>query len=190
MNVLRNTTALALTMCLQYADENGTAVDATCGNGNDTLWLAEHFARVYGFDIQESAIRTTAARLEEAGQTNVELIHDSHEHMAKYVKERPKVIVFNLGYLPGGSREISTRCGTTMEALAEALNLLAVDGLLCVTMYQGHSEGYLERVKVLEWAGNLDKSTYHCIRTDMINQPGMPPEILWITKKKETEKEV
>ena len=188
MNVLRNTTSLALTMCLQYADENGTAVDATCGNGNDTLWLAEHFARVYGFDIQESAIRTTAARLEEAGRTNVELIHDSHEHMAKYVKERPKVIVFNLGYLPGGSREISTRCGTTMEALAGALDLLAVDGLLCVTMYQGHSEGYLERVKVLEWARNLDKSIYHCIRTDMINQPGMPPEILWITKKKETEK--
>lgn len=184
MNVLRNTTALALTMCLQYADETGIAVDATCGNGNDTLWLAEHFARVYGFDIQESALAATAEKLENAGRANVELIHDGHEHMEAYVKEPPKVIVFNLGYLPGGSKTVSTKHSTTLEALGSALRLLAVDGLLCVTMYQGHSEGYLERLKVLEWARNLDKSLYHCVRTDMINQPGMPPETLWITKKK------
>ena len=185
MNVLRNTTALALTLCLQYADETGAAVDATCGNGNDTLWLSEHFARVYGFDIQQEAISATAAKLKAAGRTNVELICDSHEHMERYVRETPTVIIFNLGYLPGGNRQISTSSGTTLQALSAALDLLAVDGLLCVTMYQGHREGYLERLKVLEWAGRLDKSVYHCVHTDMINQPGKPPEVLWITKTKD-----
>ncbi len=185
MNVLKNTTALALTMCLQYADPEGTAVDATCGNGHDTLWLAERFARVYGFDIQESAIEATRARLKEEGVENVELIHDSHAKMADYIKERPRVIVFNLGYLPGGDKSISTESGSTLDALAAALKMLDVDGLLCITMYQGHCEGYLERLKVLDWAKSLDKGLYHCIRTDMVNQPNRPPEVLWITKKKE-----
>lgn len=184
MNVLRDTTALALTMCLQYADPAGTAVDATCGKGHDTLWLSRHFAKVYGFDIQEAAIGETERRLAEAGAANVTLIQDSHENMARYVKEAPQVIVFNLGYLPGGEKNVTTEPGTTLAALHTALELLAVDGLLCVTMYQGHSQGYLERMKILEWARKLDKRAFHCVHTDMINQPAMPPEILWITKKK------
>ena len=141
MNVLKNTTALALTMCLQYADPEGTAVDATCGNGHDTLWLAERFAKVYGFDIQESAIEATRTRLQEEGVENVELIHDSHAKMADYIKERPRVIVFNLGYLPGGDKSVSTESCSTLDALAASLKLLEVDGLLCITMYQGTARG-------------------------------------------------
>lgn len=184
MNVLRDTTALALAMCLQYADREGVAVDATCGRGNDTLWLSRHFAKVYGFDIQAEAITATGARLEEAEISNVTLIHDSHIHMTDYVRETPKVIIFNLGYLPGGNKEVTTEPAATLEALREALKMLAVDGLLCVTMYQGHSQGYLERMKILDWARGLDKKKFHCVHTDMINQPAMPPEILWITKKR------
>ena len=184
MNVLKNTTALALTMCLQYAREDGAAVDATCGNGHDTLWLAQHFDRVYGFDIQKEAVDATRQRLAEAGQENVELILDSHENMGRYVKEPVQVIVFNLGYLPGGRKEQSTEAGSTLRALETALDLLAVDGLVCISMYQGHEAGYLERRKVLEWASSLDKGQYHCVHTSMVNQPNRPPEVLWITKKK------
>lgn len=185
MNILKNTTALALAMCEQYRDAAGCAVDATCGNGHDTLWLAERFARVYAFDIQQSAVDATAVRLAEAGRNNAELICDSHHRMAQYVKEAPRIIMFNLGYLPGGDKTVSTESGTTMEALEAALQLLAVDGLLCITMYQGHEEGYRERMEILEWAGQLDKGAYHCVHTNMVNQPNRPPEILWITKKKE-----
>ncbi len=185
MNILKNTTALALAMCGQYTDAEGTAVDATCGNGHDTLWLAERFGKVYAFDIQQSAIDATRQRLEEAGLDNAELICDSHHRMDTYIKERPKLIMFNLGYLPGGDKSVSTDAGTTMDALATALKLLAVDGLLCVTMYQGHEAGYQERLQILDWAKQLDKGVYHCVRTDMVNQPNRPPEILWITRKKE-----
>lgn len=184
MNVLKDTTALALTMCLQYAREDGTAVDATCGNGHDTLWLSQHFARVYGFDIQKEAVEATRRRLDEASAENVELILDSHENMDRYVKEPVQVIVFNLGYLPGGSKETSTEAGSTLKALETALDLLDVNGLVSITMYQGHEAGYLERLKVLEWAAGLDKGRYHCVHTSMVNQPNRPPEVLWITKKK------
>ncbi len=184
MNVLKNTTALALAMCLQYTDEGAVAVDATCGNGHDTLWLAQHFSKVYAFDVQQVAIDVTAARLQEHGCNNVELICASHVELPVYVQEAPKVILFNLGYLPGGDKGICTTTGETLTAVDKALQLLAVDGLLSVTMYQGHSEGYRERLNLLEWAAALDKSRYHCVRTDMLNQPALPPEILWITKKK------
>ena len=184
MNVLKNTTALALAMCGQYADSAAAAVDATCGNGHDTLWMAARFGKVYAFDIQQSAIDATEMRLAEAGCTNIELICDSHHRMAEYVKEPVKLVMFNLGYLPGGDKNVSTAAETTMEALEASLRLLAVDGLLCITMYQGHEAGYQERLRILDWAAGLDKGIWHCVHTNMVNQPNRPPEILWITKKK------
>lgn len=185
MNVLKNTTELALVLCQQYVENFSTAVDATCGNGHDTLWLAERFEKVYGFDIQQAAIDSTSARLKEAGYENVKLICDSHHKMADYVEDRPGLILFNLGYLPGGDKEKSTETSTTLDALRSSLKILAKDGLLCVTMYQGHEAGFREREEILSWAQKLDKGIYHCVHTDMINQPNRPPEILWITKKKD-----
>ena len=88
-------------------------------------------------------------------------------------------------YLPGGDKEITTRTESTLCALQAALELLRVDGLLCVTVYWGHPSGREEREAVLRWAKNLDKGIYHCVHTDMLNQPNCPPEIVLITKKKE-----
>ena len=99
--------------------------------------------------------------------------------------EKAAVIVFNLGYLPGGDKEITTHTESTLCALQAALELLRVDGLLCVTVYWGHPSGREEREAVLRWAKNLDKGIYHCVHTDMLNQPNCPPEIVLITKKKE-----
>ena len=192
-NLLRNTTAIARTICQNYIDEFRscsadaaplTAVDATCGNGHDTLWLAESCDKVYGFDIQESAISRTAALLEAHGLADrTQLYCDSHANMTKYISEEIAVIVFNLGYLPSGDKSITTDAQTTLSALASSLSLLRVDGLLCVTMYPGHPAGKSEREAVLAWAALLDKRAYHCIHTDMLNQPDSAPEILFITKK-------
>ncbi len=59
-----------------------TVVDATAGNGNDTLYLANLVGatgRVYSFDIQAQAIENTAALL--AKHDNVTLIHDGHQNV-------------------------------------------------------------------------------------------------------------
>ena len=64
------------------------------------------------------------------------------------------------------------------------LTALTVGGLLSVTMYWGHEAGKTERAAVLRWAAALDRSTYHCVHTDMCNQPNCPPEILFVTRKK------
>ena len=94
------------------------------------------------------------------------------------------LIVFNLGYLPGGDKQRATQTETTLAALQAALDKLTIGGLLSVTMYWGHEAGKIERAAVLRWAAALDRSTYHCVHTDMCNQPNCPPEILFVTRKK------
>ena len=111
------------------------------------------------------------------------VINDGHEKMAEYVTEKVGLVMFNLGYLPGGDKTVVTETVTTLEAIESALSLLEKDGLVCITMYPGHPQGAAERKAVLEMAASLDKGKYHCVRTDMINQPDTAPEILFITLK-------
>jgi len=56
-------------------------VDATMGNGHDSLFLAQLAKKVYAFDIQEQAVEKTRQRLAEAGLDNAQLILDGHETM-------------------------------------------------------------------------------------------------------------
>lgn len=234
-NLLQNTTQLAQAIWAHYlspqlASGAYAAVDATCGRGNDTVWLAARCGRVYAFDIQPDAIASTREALQAAGvsaaqilsqaqasqlaadvqdvqalsQTQaddrthkpsdraeapavlpaVTLVADSHANLARYISEPIGLIVFNLGYLPGGDKQRVTQAETTLAALQAALDKLTVGGLLSVTMYWGHEAGKTERAAVLRWAAALDRSTYHCVHTDMCNQPNCPPEILFVTRKK------
>ena len=234
-NLLQNTTRLAQAIWAHYlspqlASGAYAAVDATCGRGNDTVWLAARCGRVYAFDIQPDAIASTREALQAAGiadaqilsqaqasqlaadvqdvqalpqiQTHgrvhkasdrasapavlpaVTLVADNHANLARYVSEPIGLIVFNLGYLPGGDKERATQAETTLASLQVALDKLTVGGLLSVTMYWGHEAGKIERAAVLHWAAALDRSTYHCVHTDMCNQPNCPPEILFVTRKK------
>ena len=182
-NILSRTTELAKAICEKCAGKEKIAVDATCGNGHDTVWLAERFGRVYAFDIQEKAAETTRQLVESYGFDNVKVINDSHEKMAEYVHEKVKLVMFNLGYLPGGDKEIVTETASTLKAIEAALSLLEKDGLVCITMYPGHPQGAREKAALIRMAAGLDKSQYHCVRTDMVNQSEGAPEILFITFK-------
>lgn len=192
MNIIQNTTELALYMCEKYVEEDGIAVDCTCGRGKDTLWLAQRCKKVYAFDIQQEALESTRQLLRdndiefscEESDAKVALINDSHAHIKKYVHVPPCVIIFNLGFLPGGDKSITTRSRSTIEALNFALELLKVGGLLCITVYPGHEEGKEEKDDVLKWARALDDKTFHCVYANMLNQTEKAPQIVWITKKK------
>ena len=104
------------------------AVDATMGNGHDTLMLCEAVGpagKVYAFDVQEQALAETEKRLKEHGMDGrAVLIHAGHEHMAEYVKEPVRAVMFNLGWLPGGDHDVTTRWETTRQAVESALSLL------------------------------------------------------------------
>ena len=140
--------------------------------------------KVYSFDIQDEAIKSTASLLEENNIENVVLIKDSHENVKEYVKEAPSVIVFNFGFLPGGDKALTTKKESSLKALETSLEILAVNGVLCATMYPGHEEGKKEQELILAWAKTLSSREYHVVFANMLNQSDRAPQVLWITKKR------
>lgn len=151
-----------------YIREGGHVVDATCGNGHDTLLLAHLTGtggHVWGFDNKQQAIAQTSCRLAEAGMLDrVTLLQIGHEDISQHVSAPVQAILFNLGYLPGGERSIITRPETTIPALEKSLQLLAVAGILLVTIYPGHNGGTEEQAAVESWFATLDPHKTHCWR--------------------------
>jgi len=135
-------------------------IDATAGNGHDTLMLAEAVAphgRVHAFDIQADALEQTRLLLSSELQPLVSLHHASHGELSAHLpsSERGQVaaVLFNLGYLPGGDKQLTTRAETTLQALDASLEWLRPGGLLSVLAYIGHPGGIEEANAVLNWFG-------------------------------------
>ena len=184
-NILQRPTLLAQSICGAYLTEEDTAVDCTCGRGHDTLFLAQRCRRVYSFDLQEEALSSAQKLLAEAGLAHkVEFICDSHAHAARYVTEQPAVIMFNLGYLPGGDKTLTTTAEETVRAVRAALTLLRPGGLISLTMYPGHEEGRREQEQLCRLARELPADRFHCLLADMLNQSETAPRVLLITRKK------
>ena len=143
-------------------------IDATLGNGHDTLFLAQsvgHFGLVYGFDIQQQALDNTHQRLQEANSLDqVRLILDSHAKLLQYIDRNHhaqiSAAMFNLGYLPGSDKTIQTHSASTLEGLNAALQLLASHGIVTILVYPGHQDGEKELHAVEQWCLQLDKGSY------------------------------
>ncbi len=156
----------------------GVAVDFTMGNGHDTLWLSRQMGengRVYAFDIQEQAIQSTKALLEkENAPQNYTLIHDSHANVKDYVKEKICVGMFNLGFLPGGDKSITTLRESTKAAVMAALELLDADGGLLIAVYPGHEEGTLEGQMLFDELSAISRFKVCVSCFKIINSPTSP----------------
>lgn len=163
------------------------AVDATAGNGRDALWLCERVensGRVYAFDVQKEALDRTRALLSaHCMEGRAELILSGHEAMEKYVAGPVDAIVFNLGWLPGGEKGVTTRVGTTRMAVEAAARLLKPAGLMTICIYPGHSEGARELRALTEWASALDPSRFDVILKKYMNQKNDPPQLIAVRKR-------
>jgi 16S rRNA C1402 N4-methylase RsmH len=171
--------------------EGGIAVDATVGNGHDTLFLARTVGaagHVYGFDVQEPAVERTRQRLEAADvASRVTLIRDGHEAMDQHVPDeaegRVAAVMFNLGYLPGGDKSRITTPATTIDALDQACRYLQSRGVITVVQYVGHEGGMVEAEAVNAWAEALDQAKYQALTYRFINQRNNPPRLLAISRR-------
>ena len=128
-----------------------TVIDATVGNGNDTVVLAKavgSMGKVYGFDIQEEAIDKTKEKLLLTGLLpQTELILEGHENIENHVPEDANLgaVMFNLGYLPSGDKSIITQPATTLSAIQQSLVRLRKGGILSLMIYYGHEGGIKEK---------------------------------------------
>lgn len=164
-------------------------VDATCGNGHDTLVLAECCGpggQVWALDIQEAAIRATRDRMQEHGLLGCVSLHRlSHADWRTLPgTDVPlRCVIFNLGWLPGSDKQITTRPDETLAAHARFCDALAPGGAIITTVYVGHDGGPEEADALLSWAGTLDPATWSVARHAWINQPDTAPFILTIERR-------
>ena len=188
---------MKLQRVLQYAQtllksavtEGDIAVDATAGNGHDTLFLAQLVGDdgfVYAFDVQKQAVDATLHRLlDNALEHRALVLKDGHENVAKYVNKPVAGAIFNLGYLPGSDHEVITRPNTTIQALESLLKLLKIGGIIVLVIYHGHEGGKEERDEVIRFVSELPQKYIHVLRYEFLNQKNDPPFVIALEKVKE-----
>ncbi len=164
------------------------AVDATMGNGKDTLWLCGlvgETGRVYAFDVRAEAVARTRELLEREGVADrAALFCRGHEGMAEVVDGPVDAVMFNLGWLPGAEHGVTTRVETTLQAADAALTLLKPEGLLTICVYPGHDEGTRELNALTAWAASLDPRRYDALMKHYMNQPNDPPVLIAVKRNK------
>lgn len=160
---------------LKHIKEGDVVADFTMGNGHDTLFFSKlvgESGHVYAFDIQPAALESTKRRLvENSAPENYTLINDSHHNAKKYIDCKIKAGMFNLGYLPGSDKSVTTKRETTLPAIEAAIDLLDNDAILLIAVYPGHEEGEIEGELINDMLSTLDRKKYCCAKFRIINSP-------------------
>lgn len=182
-----NTLSLVHDVLSSFIEPGFRIIDATAGNGKDTLFLCGLTGRtgsVLAFDIQQQAVDNTKKRLEDNGWADIAaVVCDSHANMAAYAEpESVDCIVFNLGWLPGGDHSVFTHADSTIAAIEAGMTLLKRGGLMCVSMYYGGASGYEERDALMEYWKTIDQNKYTVLVTQFANRAGDPPIPVFILK--------
>ncbi len=167
------------------------AIDATAGNGHDTVHMASLVGReglVIAIDIQEAAIRATRSRLKAYGCLDqVQLLTGEHSRILQSLcpthAQTIHSITFNLGYLPGSDKRIQTDPETTLSALDASQQLLKPKGLLLVTAYRGHEGGQNEAEQVAQWMQTIRAKGWSVKAHDPEIKGNKTPPILWVAQR-------
>lgn len=165
----------------QILEPGDVAIDATCGNGHDTFFLAELglLDKLYSFDIQAEALKNAALRLESLPSHTVSFVHQSHETFPPEIQQGSiKLIVYNLGFLPGGDKNVTTMLASTMDSIRNAMNLLAPGGLISITCYSGHEEGAKEEMALKAFLSSLSPIEWSYSHQFWFNRKMAPSLIL------------
>lgn len=159
-----------------------TLIDATCGNGYDTLILARLLqgkGQLFSYDIQKEALERAKSlislNLSDLEKNCLHLRHASHE---SFDITCAKLIVYNLGYLPRGDKSITTTAATTLNSLRSALSILSNEGAITITCYSGHPEGQREEEALLAFTAALPPDTWLVHHHRLLNRHKAPSLIL------------
>lgn len=82
-----------------------------------------------------------------------------------------RLVVYNLGYLPGGDHSVTTLSSTTLESLRNALPLVAEGGAVTVMCYPGHPAGREEGEQVISFLAGLNKPSWRVFAHRPIQNP-------------------
>ena len=167
--------------------EGDHVIDATLGNGHDAHFLAKIVLKgdkgtLFGFDIQETALVNTwkqlASAFNESELKRMILFHENHNQMKRLIKEPIKLIVYNLGYLPGGDKKLTTFALSTLESIRQGMEMLINGGVISIVCYPGHDEGLNEEKILLDFLKSLLPSAWSVSHFQFENRVNAPSLIL------------
>jgi len=190
MNFQLRSLSIAHEWVRQAVSEGDTVIDATVGNGHDTLFLAKLVGSegsVIGFDVQEEALKQTGYILEGGDQDyqkRVQLHLKCHSHIAEFSDLQISAGMFNLGYLPSSDKTIITKKDTSLLALDACLDRLKLQGIITIVCYPGHDGGEDETLAVENWAQSLDSVKFSVIKAIPFNVRSRAPYLIGVQKKK------
>lgn len=189
LNSIKKTTTFVHYILKPKIKKGNLVVDATMGNGNDTLFLSQlvgNTGKVCSFDIQSIALENTQKKLidHKLNNYNIKLINDSHENLKKYIMEPIDAAMFNLGYLPKGDHSIITNPDSTIKAILSVLSLLKKGGIISIVIYYGHDGGESEKEEVLDFLNTLSCEEVTIMQCNYINHNNNPPIVIFIEKNK------
>ena len=185
---LRNARHLAADYMMRMIRPGDAVVDATMGNGKDTLFLCElvgEGGHVYAFDVQAEAVERTRERVNEAGFTDrTTLLLAGHETMKEHVPAGVQAVMFNLGWLPGAQHIVTTQTETTLKAVSAALDLIVPGGIVTVCVYPGHDEGTRELEALKAYVSGLSVRTFNVLYHSFVNASSQTPQLFLIQRNK------
>lgn len=150
------------------------ALDATCGRGHDTEFLAKlGFENVIGLDIQGDAITSTAKRLDETRLKNFSLHRLPHQRLTELKIASLDCAMFNFGYLPNSDKSVTTLADTSLVAIQAALELLSPQGIMTLLCYPGHEEGRIETLAIKNWLTQQKQWSFYTVKAKSSN-PNAP----------------
>lgn len=170
----------AHTLWKELVHPSDIVIDATAGNGHDTVFLSHlvKSGKIYAIDIQPQALLNTQNKI--GPNPCIEYICASHVSFPPSIeKGSVQLIVYNLGYLPGGDKSLTTLTSTTITSLQNALPLLKPGGAISIMLYPGHEEGAKEEQALLAYVKTLDLEVHHYKWGDNPKHPSL----LWLVKK-------
>lgn len=186
MSQTYNALTLSHKMMSEFVRPGGLCIDATMGRGYDTAYLcglAGEQGKVLAFDIQQDALDSTSALLQQRNLTNAELILDSHSNMEQYAEpESVDCVSFNFGWLPKGDHSIFTSAETSIPAIESAMRLIRPEGLISMCIYYGRDTGFEERDALLNYFPTIDFRKYTVVVNEFVNRPNCPTIFAYIVK--------
>ncbi|MCI9304696.1 class I SAM-dependent methyltransferase [Clostridium sp.] len=162
----------------EYVKNKNVAIDATLGNGYDCDFLSSCFKKVYAFEIQKEACEKYIDK-----NNNVIIINESHHKIDKFINEEVDCVCYNLGYLPGGNKEITTLAETSLKSIQLSLNLLSKNGIISIAIYRGHNEGMEEKNCIIKYLKTLPKNSFGVMIHECINRSEKSPLLIIVEKK-------
>jgi hypothetical protein len=161
---------------IKHLKKEDLVIDATCGNGHDTKFLST-LSDVIALDIQDKAIES--AKSQAPNVTYHLMCHSKIDELI--LTKAPHLVVYNLGYLPGADKNLTTMVTTTLQSIEKSLKLIDSNGAICITCYPGHEEGFVEEKALIAFCENLDSVKWQVLHYRWLNRH-RSPSVLWIEK--------